>query len=218
MERDYGLEIDQLRGEIAALRQLLSHLTGNSAAQPEKDASLPRTDKDGHIAKMSCMHPDEHIRALLDALEDKANVSGASGCVTYLGTYESGGNQSTWIRNEVDIDPLLRQIEDRSAERVLACIGSSDRLRLLLALLRRPLTVQQMVQECGFHTAGQAYHHLRPLIAADLVTEDEHGARGTYVIRPHRVSGLIMLLAGIYDLLDGEYTQADYEHCEEADD
>lgn len=45
MERDYGLEIDQLRKEIAALKQLILCLTNHSSAQPEK------TDKDGHIGK-----------------------------------------------------------------------------------------------------------------------------------------------------------------------
>ncbi len=45
MERDYSLEIDQLRREIAALKQLILCLTNNSSANSEK------TDKDGHIAK-----------------------------------------------------------------------------------------------------------------------------------------------------------------------
>jgi hypothetical protein len=52
------------------------------------------------------------------------------------------------------------------------------------------------------------YHHLKPLIAADLVTQDR---RGSYVIQPHRVQGVIMLLAGVADLVDTTYTQAQTE-------
>ena len=45
--------------------------------------------------------------------------------------------------------------------------------------------------------------------AADLVTEDHR--RGSYVIRPHRVQGVIMLLAGVADLVDGAFTQGTVE-------
>ena len=224
MERNYGQEIDQLREEMQALREqmkeqasmmegLLRQQMDAMQAKIIEDAAPEQAPsrREGHIQKMPCMHPDKHIRAVLDQLENDANEQGSSGRVTYIGTYESGGNQSTWIRHSVDTDPLLEQIESGTAAKVLACIGSNDRLKLLLALLRKPMTVQQMVTECGFNTTGQVYNHLRSLIAVDLVTEDEHRARGTYAIRPHRVSGLIMLLAGVNDLLDGEYTCADYE-------
>ena len=227
MERNYGQEIDQLRGELQELRQLLQEQSGamqsfmkrqmdTLQAKIIEDAAPEQTleRREGHIQKMPCMHPDKHVRAVLDQLENDANATGTSGRVTYIGTYESGGNQSTWIRHSVDVDPLLQQIEDGSAAKVLSCIGSNDRLRLLLALLRKPMTVQQMVSECSFNTTGQVYNHLRSLIAVDLIAEDDHRPRGTYTIRPHRVSGLIMLLAGVNDLLDNEYTHAEYEEPE----
>lgn len=223
MERNYGLEIDQLREEMQALRNqlkeqasmmegLLRQQMNVLQAKITEDAAPEQAPsrREGHIQKMPCMHPDQHVRAVLDQLENDANAHDSGGRVTYIGTYESGGNQSTWIRHSVDIDPLLEQIENGVASKVLSCIGSNDRLKLLLALLKKPMTVQQMIAECGFNTTGQVYNHLRSLIAVDLVAEDEHCARGTYAIRPHRVSGLIMLLAGVNDLLDGEYTRAEY--------
>ena len=220
MERDLGNEIDQLREEMSDLKRMLAEQSKalQTLMKEPADASLMQQSvsghapepKEGHIQKMPFMHPAQSVRAVLDELENDANSHGSSGRVTYIGTYESGGNQSTWIQHSIDVDPLLQQIEDGSAARVLACIGSNDRLRLLLALLRKPMTVQQMVAECGFNTTGQVYNHLRSLIAVDLVAEDEHGSRGTYAVVPHRVSGLIMLLAGVRDLLDSEFTQADY--------
>ena len=226
MERDYGREIDQLRQELQEIRQQLLDQSGNTeqimkatrqmmdmlqqkSLEPAAPEQLPER-KTGHIQKMPCMHPDMHVRAVLDQLENDANEHNSAGRLSYIGTYESGGNQSTWIRHSVDVDPLLQQIENGSAARVLSCVGSNDRLRLLLAMLKKPMTVSQMVTECGFNTTGQVYNHLRSLIAVDLVVEDSNRSRGTYSIRPHRVQGLIMLLAGINDLLDNEYTQADY--------
>jgi len=208
MERNFGQEIDQLREELSELKRMFCAMQPKTADEPAHRQDEKR--REGHIQKMPGMHPDKSIRAVLDQLENDANESGSSGRVTYIGTYESGGNQSTWVQHSIDVDPLLQQIEDGSAARVLACIGSNDRLRLLLALLKKPMTVQQMVAECGFNTTGQVYNHLRSLISVDLVAEDEHGSRGTYTIIPHRVSGLIMLLAGVRDLLDSEFTPANY--------
>lgn len=216
MTRNYAEEIDQLRSDVSTLKALMQQLLSAQQAADVKAVAPEQAElrQEGHIQKMPGLHPDGHVRAVLDQLENSANASGSSGRISYVGTYESGGNQSTWVRHDVSIDPLLQQIEDGSAARVLSCIGSNDRLRLLLALLKRPMTVQQMIAECGFNTTGQVYNHLRSLIAVDLVAEDEHRARGTYTVRPHRVSGLIMLLAGVNDLLDGEYTQADYSKAE----
>ena len=63
----------------------------------------------------------------------------------------------------------------------------------------------ELVEECGFGSTGQVYHHLRPLTAADLVEEDG-AVRGRYRVKPHRVQGVIMLLCGVYDLVDKKYS------------
>ena len=101
-------------------------------------------------------------------------------------------------------------VYNRTAEKVLACVGNNDRLNMLLAILRKPRTVAELVSDCGYSSTGQVYHHLKPLLAADLVAEDLH-RRGSYIIQPHRVQGLIMLLAGIADLVDSTYTQCQRE-------
>ncbi len=94
------------------------------------------------------------------------------------------------------------------AAAVLKCIGSQEKLSILPAILRQPRTVAQLVGECCFTSAGQVYHHLKPLIAANIVAEDEK--RRQYIIVPHRVQGLVMLLAGICNLTDVSFSQGDF--------
>lgn len=197
MERNYGQEIDDLKQQLTALQSMLqAHLMQTDIPHPTV----------GHVEKMPDMVPDPALSTILDRLENTCGESGSTGRIAYLGVYASGGRQSTWMRNDVNTDALLQLIENRTAEKVLACIGSNDRLNILLAILRKPRTVAELVSDCGFSSAGQVYHHLKPLLTADLVTEDET-RRGTYIIQPHRVQGAIMLLAGIADLVDTTYTQ-----------
>jgi DNA gyrase subunit B len=159
---------------------------------------------------MRNMHPDKRISELMDELCEKTDNNGNTGFVTYLGVYASGGRQSNWVSNQVDADKLLELIESNVAAKVLACIGNNDRLNMLLSLLRAPRTAAQLVDECGYNTTGQVYHHLKPLLAADLIKEDDN-SRGCYIVQPHRVQGVIMLLAGISDMLDTKYTQGNWE-------
>lgn len=218
MERKYEAELDALRVEVEEIRtlvnrmaQVLAELHIPAAAERESDAPDYKKCWVGKVQKMRNMHPNQHIMALMDDLENKTGHQNISGAITYLGVYTSGGRQSSWVRKDVNTDHLLRLIEDHSAERVLACIGNNDRLNLLLALLRRPMTVAQLVEECGYHSTGQVYHHLKPLMTADLVAEDNRSdGKGRYTVVSHRVQGIMMLLAGISDMLDPTYTEGSW--------
>jgi DNA gyrase subunit B len=99
-------------------------------------------------------------------------------------------------------DDLLRLNDNRMVEQVLASVGNGQRLSILLALLKKPMTVNQIIEAVGANSTGQVYHHLKPLTAADLVLEE----KGVYAVVPHRVQGIIMLLAGVWDLIDMKYT------------
>jgi len=198
MERDYGKEIDELRGQIEEIKQLLS------AKQPQQKV---KSLKD--FQPMKNMHPDKRLSDMMEELITKADQNNNTGAITYLGVFASGGNQSNWI-NQTNTDKLLDLIESNIAAKVLACIGNNDRLNMLLAILRTPRTAAQLVEQCGYNTTGQVYHHLKPLLAADLVKEVEH-QRGSYTIQPHRVQGLIMLLAGISDMINTEFTQGNWD-------
>jgi DNA gyrase subunit B len=206
MERDYGKEIDGLRGQLDEIKGLIAEFT-----KPSQKRDGAKSLKNIH--PMRNMHPDKRLSEMMEELCEKVDSDGNTGSIIYMGVFASGSRQSNWIRNQVDTDSLLELIESNTAAKVLSCIGNNDRLNMLLALLRSPRTAAQLVEQCGYNTTGQVYHHLKPLLAADLVKEDDNN-RGSYVIQPHRVQGIIMLLAGISDMLDPQYTQGSWETTE----
>lgn len=211
MERDYGREIDDLREQMENLQnKVFSQLDELRAMVMELLPNKPTTEKLKRVHVMHGMHPDSRLSEQMEDLCYKTEEKGVSGLVTYLGVYNSGGRQSNWIRNGVPADELLSLIESGVASKVLACIGNSNRLAILLEILREPKTVAALVEKCGFGSTGQVYHHMKPLLAADIVVEDEQ-QKGVYIVQPHKVQGIIMLLAGISDMVDETFTQGIWE-------
>ena len=211
MERDYGREIDDLREQMENFRNMVfSQLDELRAMVMQLLPNKPTTEKLKRVHVMHGMHPDSRLSEQMEDLCYKTEEKGVSGLVTYLGVYNSGGRQSNWIRNGVPADELLSLIESGVASKVLACIGNSNRPAILLEILREPKTVAALVEKCGFGSTGQVYHHMKPLLAADIVVEDEQ-QKGVYIVQPHKVQGIIMLLAGISDMVDETFTQGIWE-------
>ena len=198
-ERNYGAEIDALRQDINEIKELLK------GGKTVEDKPYSKPDNSKLVEKINDMTSDTVLSSLMDRIQNECEEDGSTGRVVYTGVFASGGRQSNWIGMH-NTDNLLKLIEDRTAEKVLACIGSGDKLNILLALLRKPMTVAQIVSESSFNSTGQVYHHLNALIAADLVEENlENNNKCIYVVVPHRVQGVIMLLAGISDMLDEKF-------------
>ncbi|MBD5473997.1 MAG: winged helix-turn-helix transcriptional regulator [Lachnospiraceae bacterium] len=215
MERNYDKEIDELKEQMKNLQNMVSpQLDELRAMMMELHPNKSSTEKLKRVHVMHGMHPDSRLSEQMEELCFKTEEKGGSGFVTYLGLHNSGGRQSNWIRNSVPTDDLLSLIESGVANKVLACIGNSNRLAMVLEILRGPKTVASLVEKCGFGSTGQVYHHLKPLLAADIVVEDEH-QKGFYIIQPHKVQGIIMLLAGISDMVDETYTKGTWETDEE---
>jgi len=214
MERDH-------EKEIAALREQMEQLRRETASQLEElramvlgaQSNKASTEQLQRVHVMQEMHPDGRLSEMMEELCHETEENDVSGLVTYLGVYNSGGRQSNWIRNAVSADELLALLESGVANKVLACIGNPNRLAILLEILRGPKTVAALVEKCGFGSTGQVYHHMKPLLAADVIAEDEQ--KGFYIIRPHKVQGIIMLLAGISDMVNETYTQGTWEIPEE---
>ncbi|MCL2406156.1 MAG: ArsR family transcriptional regulator [Defluviitaleaceae bacterium] len=204
MDRNYSNEIDEINVQLGEIKTMLAQLTKQphtkARTRPLKNIELPVWNED----------TDKRLVELQEELCQMTDEKGSTGYVTYVGVYSSSNRQSNWI-SKTNIDKLLELIQSNIAAKVLACIGNNDRLNMLLALLRSPMTVAQLVEECGYNTTGQVYHHLKPLLAADLVKEDEQHGRGSYVMQPHRVQGVIMLLVGISDMLDTEFSQGSWD-------
>ena len=199
MSRDFEMEIDAMKEQIEALQKMMETMMNIN--------SRVKNERVGHVEKMKNMHPNEHINACLDEMENIVGESGQTGSITYFGLFSSSGRQSTWVKNCVNTDDLLNLIANNVAQKVLSCLGNADRLNILLALLKKPMSVAELVTECNLNSTGQAYHHMKPLLAADLITED---ARGIYVVQPYRVQGIIMLLAGICDMSDETYSKSNW--------
>lgn len=211
MERNYDKEIDALKKQMENIQNtIIPQLDELRTIMIELLPNKPSTEKLKRIHVMHGMHPDSRLSEQMEELCYKTEEKGVSGLVTYLGVYNSGGRQSNWIRNSVPADELLSLIESGIASKVLACIGNSNRLAILLEILRKPMTVASLVEKCGFGSTGQVYHHMKPLLAADIIVEDKH-QKGVYIIQPHKVQGVIMLLAGISDMVDETYTQGTWE-------
>lgn len=211
MSRNLEAEIDGLQNELAELKGLVQAILPPpaNAGEPQPEGTSPETAKPlGHIHPMRHMHPDKRLSAIMEELCAMTEAEGSTGRITYLGVFSSGERQSNWIRHTVGTDELLALVENHTAEKVLACIGNSDRLNILLAILKKPMTVAELVTACHLSSTGQAYHHMKPLIAADLIVEDtQNSHKGVYVVQPHKVQGIIMLLAGICDMVDETFTK-----------
>ena len=215
-ERDYGKELDEMKAGLAALAEQVSSMQAlltASASELKGMGERKRHGFDGrnyvgHVVKTKKANPDPHVTALMDECEDRCGEENDVGCVSYLGVFASGGNQSNWAQKNVSGNDLLALAENGTAEKVLACVGSREKLKLLTALLRKPSTVHQLVEKLGFGSTGQVYHHLKPLLAANLVEEcaERVTEKGWYEVVPHRVQGIVMLLCGILDLTDGSYS------------
>jgi len=203
MSRNLESEIDEIKNQLSELKERLSG---------EKDFSKCGAMPEfvGRIGKTYAVRPGSDAAKILGELENDCGENGGTGRITYLGVFESGGRQSTWVREKINTDLLLQLVENRMAEKVLACVGSSERLNILLALLKEPMTVAALVEKHGYKSTGQVYHHLKPLLTADIIVEDKHSAKGTYVVQPHRVQGIIMLLAGIRDMIDVQYSEGEW--------
>ncbi len=240
MERDYGREIDALQKELSEIKNLLRQFAGKGSGRSGEgcritgktenaeegtpsgeagsSAELKKGCEPGIIEVIHDMHPDKLVSRQMEELCIQTDEQKVSGLISYMGVFASGGRQSNWIRHQIPTDGLLELLENHTAEKVLHCLGNSARLSILLALLQKPRTVSELVEVCGLNSTGQAYHHLRPLLAADIAAEDEasgNKGRGVYIVPPHKVQGIIMLLAGITDMVDETYTKGNWDSLEE---
>ena len=181
MARDYGTEIDEIKKQISDLLQRIG----------ETGALLTRGDEEGRM------------RAF--ALRRESDAQNRKGSVEYYGAFESGGRGYLWHKDSRSVDDLL-EMEDETVSRVLFALGHRQRIRMLKAILDSTRTANELVEILGLGTTGQAYHHLKALQSADLVTQEENGR---FAFRPHRVQGFVMILAGVNDILDPHYTRGD---------
>lgn len=175
-------EIDALRGDLQSLSEavwaLRDHVTVQSAAAAAANGA-ETAHRPGPLAT---------------DLAERAGSAGDQGIVSTRGYFVdgSGSREYRWELERSTSD--LLSVDDDLVARILAAVGHRQRLLILKAILDRPSSAADLVAALDLGTTGAAYHHLNVLQAADLVTQE---GRGTFVVRPQRVSAIFAMLAGV---------------------
>ncbi|WP_256710427.1 ATP-binding protein [Paenibacillus sp. FSL H8-0548] len=120
------------------------------------------------------------------------------GAIFYSGQYH-GQNGYRWMPQQKSVTQLLELNSDK-VSKILAALGNKQRLDILTAVMRKPLTGPEVVEQLNMGTTGQLYHHTKALLGADLIVQEERG--GKYSLSPHRSLPFLLLLAASSDLLD----------------
>ncbi len=195
MERNYGTEIDELRKQLSEIKMLLSDLKSTNSEV------APSTPNDcNQIENAESINSDKNLMKLMEDCEKKCLEENLSGCMTYLGVFSSGDNQTNWAEKDKSIDEFLNLVNNSAATGIMLTLGSGERFKIVTALLKKPMTVAEMTKELNFETTGKTYHHLKPLIYDGIVVEVQ---KSLYSIVPCKYRGILLVLAGINDLIGG---------------
>ncbi|MCZ8522871.1 MULTISPECIES: helix-turn-helix domain-containing protein [Paenibacillus] len=180
MVRNVEAELDALRLQLADLQrvvgQLGEQLTGQRAVSvPESESAPP-------------------LRGA-----DQPTAGANAGSLHYSGAYRSGEEAYRWEPRERQVEELFG-LDAEKAARILGAIGHKQRLDILRSVLQEPRTGAELVELLNMGTTGQLYHHIKALLGADLLVQEDRG--GQYAVPPHRRLPLLLLLAASADLLD----------------
>jgi DNA gyrase subunit B len=174
--RDYGEELDEIKTQMQGLQQLVSQIANDS---PAKTVQFEKNE----VGKVWIEKYTEEDR----------------GGVFYSGKYRGEKSSFRWEPQERRVSQLLELDGDKAAK-VLAALGQKQRLDILRSVLKEPLTGSELLERLNMGTTGQLYHHIKALVGADLLIQEERGGR--YSIPAHRALPLLLLLAATSDLLD----------------
>lgn len=182
MSRDFGAELDTLKAQLDDLKQLVNQIA---------NSSTPITVNNGA------------------AITERSNGEEELGGIFYSGQYRGEKWRHRWEPQARPVEQLLALDGDKAAK-VLAALGHKQRLDILRSVLKGPLSGSELVERLNMGTTGQLYHHIKALLGADLLVQEERG--GMYSLPSHRALPLLLLLAATSDLLD----TSDYMELAEA--
>lgn len=177
VSRDFGSELDTLKAQLDDLQQLVSQIASDSTPKVSRTKTV---DKSTVLIEMN-------------------NEEGELGGIFYSGQYRGEKWRYRWEPQERRVDQLLDLDGDKVAK-VLAALGHKQRLDILRSVLKEPLSGSELVERLNMGTTGQLYHHIKALLGADLLVQEERG--GMYSLPSHRALPLLLLLAATSDLLD----------------
>ncbi|TVY10533.1 ATP-binding protein [Paenibacillus cremeus] len=172
MSRDYGAEIDRINLQM---QELLKALEISAVERGRTD--LPK----------------------VKPLETRTPIAGKQGAVYYSGQIDSGEQMFRWAPQERELAALIAQNHEKAAK-VLSALGHKQRLEIMTAVLHEPLTGTELVERLQMGTTGQLYHHMKALLGADLLQQEDRGGR--YSLPKDRILPIMLLLAAVSDLQD----------------
>lgn len=184
--RDFGAELDVLKKQLGDLQQLVSHITETGSP------------------KSSWTQAADQSAVLIESNTGELELGG----VFYSGHFRGEQWRYKWEPQARHVSQLL-ELDGEKAAKVLAALGHKQRLDILRSVIKEPLTGAEIVDRLSMGTTGQLYHHIKALLGADLLVQEERGGR--YSLPSHRTLPLLLLLAAASDLLD----TSDYMALEE---
>lgn len=181
--------LDSLRGDIQELAESFAAFRAQVSAQ--QAAAAAERQKQGTTGQAAAS-------TAARTLEMQGAESGSQGYVGSFGYYQpvTGNGEAhiyRWSLEERPVEDILAFPIDEYAQ-VLAAIGHKQRLSILLMILAKPATANDVVTELSLGTTGAAYHHLNVLQAAGLV---EQQRRGVFTIVLAKIPALLTILASL---------------------
>ena len=117
---------------------------------------------------------------------------------------------TTGTSSEFGIDIRVTDVLDLNADdatTLLSALGNKERFEILKLLLENGCTVNQIMDKLKFDTTGKAYHHLNALVASGIV----HKKDSYYRISAKHISGLLVILTGVYTYLNKDLAKVNVE-------
>jgi DNA gyrase subunit B len=176
MSRDYGAELDALKTQLSEVERLVRQM-GGIQREPAVEGA--------------------HTGLAMDTFLQSGDAE--HGAVYFSGYYRSGQQTVRCEVQERKSEDLLGLNRGKAAK-VITALGHKQRLDLMLEVWDEPLTGAELVERLNMGTTGQLYHHLKALVGADLLTQEERGGR--YTIPVHRRFPILLLLSALSDLID----------------
>ena len=175
-------QLDELRSEIELIK---------GAIKIKNDTE----DTDAFIAAVE--NSDTDLRQDIRDFIKYAADNEAGGCVSCRGLYKSEEKEYYWETGLSSENKLL-DIDNSKSTVIFSALASKERFAILKEIIKRPTSVNELIDNLGFSTTGQVYHHIKVLQNAGFIFQSE---RGYYEFCESRMGALMMLLCGIQDML-----------------
>ncbi len=179
MKRNVEAELDELKLQLTELHAMVKQLISSNPA-PSVHASHPRPAA---------------ITSQTNTVQDPVHQGG----VYFSGHFQGSLSRYQWEPQERRASQLLDLDGDKVAK-ILSALGHRQRLDILRAVIHEPLTGAEIVERLNMGTTGQLYHHIKALVGANLLIQEDRG--GKYTLPDHRALPLLLLLASAGELLD----------------